>query len=53
MQESPDINSRKLNGKAGVQLAPIAVPQVVGRQSMMSTDAEKLHGSDSHPILRV
>lgn len=58
--QSPDIGHRKLNNKAGVQLAPLEqVPNMgmagAGRSSMMSMkgiDGEN-EGTESHPILRV
>ena len=54
IENSPDINQRRLNGKAGVSLAPLGhAPQIIGRQSMMSTGKEDNNNSDSHPILRV
>lgn len=56
MMESPDIQ-RRMNTKAGVQLAPIAQqPQMAGigqRQSLMSMKGLDENGSESHPILRV
>ena len=55
--DSPDIGQRKINNKAGVQLAPMNHPNIAaGRSSMMSIDgahAEQHVGTESHPILRV
>ena len=56
--DSPDIGQRKINNKAGVQLAPMnhPLPIAAGRSSMMSIDGphtEHHDGQDSHPILRV
>lgn len=55
--DSPDIGQRKMNNKAGVQLAPMNHPHIAaGRSSMMSIgpDSEAVQdGTDSHPILRV
>ena len=55
--DSPDIGQRKVNNKAGVQLAPMNhQPHIAaGRSSMMSIngDNEQADGTESHPILRV
>ena len=57
VMDSPDVNQRKINAKAGVHLAPMNHPHLAaGRSSMMSIngpDNENLDGTDSHPILRV
>ena len=54
MLESPDVGKRRLNNKAGVQLAPLQHAQPMNRQSMLSMkEVMDPHGSDSHPILRV
>lgn len=59
---SPDIGHRKLNNKAGVQLAPLEqTPGIglagAGRSSMMSMKGidnnDNADGTESHPILRV
>ena len=54
--DSPDIGQRKVNNKAGVQLAPMNHPHIAaGRSSKMSINGENEHidGTESHPILRV
>lgn len=54
--DSPEVNHRKLNAKAGVQLTPLGAPPQIGaaRASMMSIKGmENDEGTDSHPILRV
>ena len=57
--ESPELNNRRLNNKAGVQLAPIGVipPKnqgPLGRQSLLSmNEIADMNGTESHPILRV
>ena len=55
--DSPEIGQRKVNNKAGVQLAPMNHPHIAaGRSSMMSIngpDTEQVDGTESHPILRV
>ena len=57
VMDSPDIGQRKINSKAGVQLAPMQHPHIAaGRSSMMSIngpDGEWADGTESHPILRV
>jgi len=58
VMDSPDVNQRKLNAKAGVHLAPMNHPHLAaGRSSMMSINGpdndNNLDGTDSHPILRV
>ena len=57
MIDSPDIGPRKVNAKAGVQLAPLNPPNLAnGRSSMMSINGGSEEGpgtNDSHPILRV
>lgn len=55
--DSPDIGQRKVNNKAGVQLAPMNHPHIAaGRSSMMSINGpgdDQADGTESHPILRV
>lgn len=56
--DSPDIGQRKVNNKAGVQLAPMNHQPhfTAGRSSMMSINGdnnEQADGTESHPILRV
>ena len=57
--DSPDIGTRKLNAKVGVQLAPLGPGGLnqagQGRASMMSMKNmdEVNEGTESHPILRV
>lgn len=57
LMESPDIGPRKVNQKAGVQLAPLNTNNVggVGRSSLMSIkgEADLDPNQGSHPILRV
>ena len=56
MMDSPDINQRKLNQKANVQLAPINANTGMnaGRTSVLSMKAiDEQTSTDSHPILRV
>lgn len=53
--DSPDVNHRKINNKAGVQLTPLGAPPNVGgaRASIMSIKGmEGDDNTDSHPILR-
>ena len=53
--DSPDVNHRKVNNKAGVQLTPLGAPPNVGaaRASIMSIKGiEGDENKDSHPILR-
>jgi len=64
IEASPDVSSKKLNTKVGVQLAPLTQPTLgAGRTSMMSFKiGEEIgpsgglsasDGTESHPILRV
>ncbi len=62
LEASPDITSKKVNNKVGVQLAPLAQPTLGGGRSSMMTfkvgdeiggQLTSNDGTESHPILRV
>ncbi len=62
LEASPDITSKKVNNKVGVQLAPLAQPTLGGGRSGMMTfkvgdeiggQLTSNDGTESHPILRV